>query len=593
MSIETQPGVAPAEPATPVADQTVRHLESGELRALVDVAHDLAVSRDAEALLAVIARQGRRLLGAPVGFIATVSEEGPAITVRAADGFSADFGFEPCPAGAEPSGAAVLESSRPWSTPDIQDEAGASAGPALRALAQVEGVRAMIAVRLGQVRGSRPCRSATVLYLADRRARTFTENEHIQLVSFARLAGASMEKTRLLDVVIARLYGIEQQSARTAADLDRAQNLHLVHYELIDLAVARGDAQAFVDEAARHIGGIVQLCRADGVVVASSGGTVRRRPATGEHAAASGRKPVSLDDRTWVIPVLAGGHRLGSLVVETDALLSVPDCQELPLIGQAAAVLLRQQDGGSDALARRAVLDEMITTQRPSEGLVERSRKLGVDLDRPYVVLVLRPDGVSSYWAAAWAAGFAVRCSGLFTVHDDDLVLLLPSDTDPAVQARTIAEETGALFGRPVTVAASNSTTGPDAVAARYRQALRCLEVIIMMNFGGRGASVQELGFLPLLLAGRDGIDQFIDSVLRPVLDYDLRRRADLVRTLEAYFQAGGSPTNAAEHLHMHPNTVTRRLDRVKKLLGADWQDPSRALEIQLALRLHRLLTEL
>jgi DNA-binding PucR family transcriptional regulator len=39
----------------------------------------------------------------------------------------------------------------------------------------------------------------------------------------------------------------------------------------------------------------------------------------------------------------------------------------------------------------------------------------------------------------------------------------------------------------------------------------------------------------------------------------------------------------------VHPNTVTQRLDRVKRLLGASWNSPEQALEVQLALRLHRV----
>jgi DNA-binding PucR family transcriptional regulator len=38
----------------------------------------------------------------------------------------------------------------------------------------------------------------------------------------------------------------------------------------------------------------------------------------------------------------------------------------------------------------------------------------------------------------------------------------------------------------------------------------------------------------------------------------------------------------------VHVNTVAQRLDRVARLLGRDWS-PARALEVQLALRLHRL----
>jgi len=35
-------------------------------------------------------------------------------------------------------------------------------------------------------------------------------------------------------------------------------------------------------------------------------------------------------------------------------------------------------------------------------------------------------------------------------------------------------------------------------------------------------------------------------------------------------------------------NTVTRRLDRVSRLLGDGWQDGDRALEIRVAIRLFR-----
>ncbi|MEV6851350.1 helix-turn-helix domain-containing protein [Actinoplanes sp. NPDC051411] len=568
--------------------QPVGSLDSAELTALVDAAQDLASPRDLVSLFEVVARQGRRLLGVPVAFVATVTEPSPILTVKAADG------LVPLPGphlDGDESGEAPA-SSHLWWTQERPTAAGVLPGAGLRDLAEREGLHTMIGVRLGHLYGSAPHRSATVLCLADRRCRTFTANEHVKLMSFARLAAAALEKTHLLDVAVARLDGLEQLNARVAADLSRLQALRSEHYRFIELAVARGDAHAFVDEADRRLGAGVHLCTADGLVVASS------RPAAGDAVTAaargpagSGREPVQYDDDTWVVPVLAGDRRLGILVVTTTTGLTGPDRQILPLIGQAAAVILRQLYDSTDGQGRRVLLDELITTPRPPAALVQRAGRLGVRLDGTYAVVVLRPDGVSPYWASAWGAAFAGRYEGLFTVHDDDVVLLLPGDTDPAELARTAADEAGALFGRPVTAAASATGTAPGVVAARYRQAVRSLEVMILIGLSGRGASAPELGFLPDLLAGREGVDQFVDDLLRPVLDYDRRRGADLVRTLDGYFRAGQSPTNAAELLHMHPNTVTRRLERVKKLLGPDWQDPSRALEIQLALRLHRLLT--
>jgi DNA-binding PucR family transcriptional regulator len=88
---------------------------------------------------------------------------------------------------------------------------------------------------------------------------------------------------------------------------------------------------------------------------------------------------------------------------------------------------------------------------------------------------------------------------------------------------------------------------------------------------------------------GDHGVDGFVDSGIGPVVEYDSQRGTALCQTLEAYFAAAASPARTADALHVHVNTVTQRLERISTLLGADWQRPDRALEIQLALRLHRL----
>jgi DNA-binding PucR family transcriptional regulator len=167
-------------------------------------------------------------------------------------------------------------------------------------------------------------------------------------------------------------------------------------------------------------------------------------------------------------------------------------------------------------------------------------------------------------------------------------VLCLPA-LAPGVAASTVRRELGTAGADPVTVGAAGPVRGQGAVAAAYAEAARCAATLVALGRTGDSAGAEELGFFGLLVGeGRD-VRSFVDATLAPVLEYDARRGTELVATLQAYFEAGASPARAAEALQVHVNTVTQRLDRVSRLIGKEWSSPERALEVQLALRLHRL----
>lgn len=96
-----------------------------------------------------------------------------------------------------------------------------------------------------------------------------------------------------------------------------------------------------------------------------------------------------------------------------------------------------------------------------------------------------------------------------------------------------------------------------------------------------------------MLLAEDNDVPGYINQIIGEVVDYDTERYTDLVGTLRVYLESGRSPTRAAEILNVHPNTVSRRLERISQLLGEDWQTPDRVLDIQLALRLHQVRSAL
>ena len=114
---------------------------------------------------------------------------------------------------------------------------------------------------------------------------------------------------------------------------------------------------------------------------------------------------------------------------------------------------------------------------------------------------------------------------------------------------------------------------------------------MIALGRDGQGATTAELGFLGVLLSGGDTRQRFVRDTLGPVLDYDAGRGSELAATLDAWFGQGGHLGRTAGVLHLHPNTVGQRLSRVGKLLGPDWSEPARALQIQLALQLRALIS--
>ena len=84
------------------------------------------------------------------------------------------------------------------------------------------------------------------------------------------------------------------------------------------------------------------------------------------------------------------------------------------------------------------------------------------------------------------------------------------------------------------------------------------------------------LGVARLLLGDNDPehIAAFVAAMVGPVREWDERRGTGLVETIEAWFASGARLKETASTLHVHPNTVTQRLDRVGELLGPGMARP-------------------
>jgi DNA-binding PucR family transcriptional regulator len=93
-----------------------------------------------------------------------------------------------------------------------------------------------------------------------------------------------------------------------------------------------------------------------------------------------------------------------------------------------------------------------------------------------------------------------------------------------------------------------------------------------------------------LVSAGRTVAELVAKTILGPVLDLDPAERALLLENLEAWFDAGGSASEAGHRLYCHRNTVRNRLQRVEQLTGRSTASPQATSELYAALTAVRLL---
>ncbi len=565
-----------------------RQQREAELSALVDTARDLTLPYDLDALLQTITRRTRTLLGLDMSYISFRDTAAGDSFVRTADGHASALtvGYRvPYSFGL---GAEAIKESVPMWTPDyLSDERMRHTG-ALDEVVRAEGLRAIIAapLKFGED-------AFGVLYAADRNVRHFTIGEVSLMSSLGDMAAVAIEKTRTLERSNADVATLKSCASRNESRLAEFRRLTELHTRLVDHALAGGSLDALVAEVAEELPGAVLVRDMEHRPLSGAGAIPAADDAevlAAWRTASAGNMPTVLRTGTWVVPVTVGHEDLAVALLHPHEPLNDADEPLLRLAAQSIAVLLQVQRG--EAAAASPFRDELfedllVAPHRPAKQFVQRAHRLNIDLERPHVVVVIRPEGGAQGRAASWAASYARRMNGLRSIQNGCIALLLPADNS-SVSAGAVSTELSPLLGHPVTVGAAGPVSSPDLIQQAHREALRCLDALVSLDNVGAHASPEDLGFLGVLLSDNHDAASFISATIGPILDYDAQRTTELTRTLDEYFAAGGSPTYAAEALHVHPNTVSRRLERITELLGADWLKPERALEVQVALRLHR-----
>ena len=567
-----------------------RRRREEQLAALFESASDLSSLHDLEEVLQAIVRRARSLLGSDAAYL-TLSDAARGVTyMRVTEGVrTAAFKEVLLPYGGG-LGGLVAETVQPWFTADYA--ADPRFDHVIDDIVAGEGLVAILGVplRLGD-------RAIGVLYASHRRHRPFSADEVALLLSLADHAAIAIENASLFEELKTALAELRRASDVISAHSAAVERAAAEHERLSAVLLDGGGLAEVAAAVVDVLGGSLLVVDPVGRLLGSAG------PAVVDPAAVAGAAPPRSRDRRArrsktadgdpfvVAPVFAGGEVLGTVVHVGRAL----DDAEVRILERATVVtallLLRERSiAEAEQRVRGELFDDLFTVpQRDLEGLHRRAIHLGLDLSTPHAVVVVRvPDPAST--STAWRAARAVHGpAGMSGQHRGDLVLLVTAG-DATAAGRRIARSLRDAVGGPVTVGVAGPGSGAAEIAELYREASRCCDVLVALGRTGQVAGRDELGVYGLLLsaAGQDELDRFITRTVGPLLDHDRDRGSELVRTLLAFYGAGGSLTRTAQELFVHVNTLYQRMERITQLLGAGWRSGDGALQVHLALTLHR-----
>src|SRR5512139_586449 len=576
-------------------EQFVRQRQrEAEMTALYETAMDLTAIRDVDEILAAIVRRARQLLHADMTYLSLNDEEEGASYMRVTDGaLTPEFRSLRLPLGTGLLGL-VAQTGAPYYTDDYQADERFLHRDYIDHAVAGEQIRAILGVPLvveGKVIGA--------LLAVHRTVRQFPPSEISLLTSFAAHAAVALENARLFERTQAALAEVDEVNRQIRAHSQAVEVAASAHDRLTDTLVRGGGVADVAAVLADVLGGSLVVYDAEGRQLASVGERFAVPGDLGEAVAESRGSGRSVEvvvgeaDRVYVAAALAGAEHLGTLVLrrkDTPMVLADRRTVERGALVTALVLLFNRSVAQAEDRVRGELLVDLLAGRDTDPvRLVERARRQHAELEQPVVVAVAAVEGLERHRATQVAARHAGELRGLGGDQDGHVVVVVPGDD--ALAVGTAVRARIAAAGGAATVGVVASGAGPRAVAASYLEALGCLRTLLTLGRTGEVSDPPRLGLARLVLGdcGSEALDAFVQASIGPVLAYDEQRGTNLVETMEAWFAAGSRPAETAKALLIHPNTVAQRLDRVSRLLGAGWRDPARALDLQLALRLHRL----
>ena len=245
-----------------------------------------------------------------------------------------------------------------------------------------------------------------------------------------------------------------------------------------------------------------------------------------------------------------------------------------------------------------AFVDDLLASEIADEqAWVQRAESLGYDLTQPHTAWLVDAQDVPE-WQTLLTQFVAGRKEAIPSSRRSEGILLFwPGDDRKS--GRTFKNEANEFVERLLAVAPRARVIigigRPAASPAEWLRSLQQARESWHMGKSWQASPVTyfgDLGLYQLLtaLSSNPEAARFFRKTLRPLLEHDENHNAELVETLDAFFNCHGNLSQTAVRLHIHRNTLAYRLERIAAITRLDLDDPDARFSLQLALKLRPVM---
>ncbi len=251
---------------------------------------------------------------------------------------------------------------------------------------------------------------------------------------------------------------------------------------------------------------------------------------------------------------------------------------------------------------RGTFLDRLLIGDVNQQEAIRQGERFNHNMGAPHLAIVLAWQGIdtpSLRRLETMINGIVSsrREEALVWQRDDHVVIFHAArDDDPIDSSLTLAEALRQEARRQqpqhrVAIGLGQKAPHVNQWRESYQDAQQAVDLACRLETD-EPLYIGDLGVYQLILRldDRETLLAFATNMLGPLLDYDERNRADLIKTLEAFFTCHGNLSKTAEKLIVHRNTLLYRMNRISEIADMDLNRPETRLGVHLALVIRQLL---